>query len=154
MTKKLVYDQSLVQSVEAFQYSRGRGSVFIVYIDALEDTDLSQVEEIVTKTLNDLASGDTPVDEGTLTAILNNWEMDFLWGLEDIQAKAEALQRYHHYLKDTNYVSKDLARYQGVTPEKLQTLVGSYLTTDKMSKLIVLPEPKEDSATSTEGDAQ
>ena len=62
LTKKLVYDQSLVQSVEAFQYSRGRGSVFIVYIDALEDTDLEQVEEIVTKTLNGLATGETPVD--------------------------------------------------------------------------------------------
>ena len=131
-----------MQSVEAFQYSRGRGSVFIVYIDALADTDLDQVEGIVTKTLNDLASGDTAVDEGTLI-ILNNWEMEFLWGLEDIQAKAEALQRYHHYLKDTSYVSKDLARYQGVTPEKLQTLVASYLTTEKMSKLIVLPNPKK-----------
>ena len=97
LTKQLVYDQSLVQSVEAFQYSRGRGSVFIVYIDALEDTDLTQVEEIVTKTLNGLATGETPVDGETLSAILNNWEMNFLWGLEDIQEKAEALQRYHHY---------------------------------------------------------
>ena len=157
LTKQLVYDQSLVQSVEAFQYSRGRGSVFIVYIDALEDTDLSQVEEIVTKTLNGLAIGETSVDGETLSAILNNWEMNFLWGLEDIQEKAEALQRYHHYLGDTNFVSKDLARYQGVTPEKLQSLVSTYFTNDKMSKLIVLPEPKENSektSEGTEGEAQ
>ena len=77
--------------------------------------------------------------------------------LEDIQEKAEALQRYHHYLGDTNFVSKDLARYQGVTPEKLQTLVSTYFTNDKMSKLIVLPEPKEDAdenSEAAEGESQ
>ena len=152
LTKKLVYDQSLVQNVEAFQYSRGRGSVYIIYIDALPTTDLQQVEEIVTQTLNDLASGTEKVDGDTLSAILNNWEMDFLWNLEDIQEKAEALQRYHHYLGTTDYVSKDLARYQSVTPEKIQTLVGQYLTVEKMAKLIVLPESEQPSeeATSTE----
>ena len=162
VTKRLVYDESLVQSVEAFQYSRGRGSVFIVYIDALADTDLKQVEDIVTSTLNDLASGEKVVKTETLSAILNNWEMNFLWGLEDIQEKAEAVQRYHHYLGQTDYVQQDLARYQSVTPEKIQRLVGQYFTTDKMSKLIVLPEDQKEpestkdseSTPSNEGDAQ
>jgi zinc protease len=162
LTKRLVYDESLVQSVEAFQYSRGRGSVFIVYIDALADTDLQQVEGIVTSTLNGLAIGETVVETETLSAILNNWEMDFLWGLEDIQEKAEAVQRYHHYLGQTEYVQQDLARYQSVTPEKIQNLVAQYFTADKMSKLVVLPEDQKEpdstkdseSTPSNEGDAQ
>ena len=151
LTKKLVYEQSLVQGVETFQYSRGRGSLFIVYIDALETTDLDQVSTIVTETLDGLAKGTTVIEEDTLRAIRNNLEMSFLWGLEDIQEKAEALQRYHHYLGQTDYVQKDLERYQAVTAEGLQSLTAQYFTTAKMSKLIVLPDPNQGDEDSTEG---
>jgi predicted Zn-dependent peptidase len=150
LTKQLVYDQSLVQDVSVFQYSRGRGSVFIVYIDALEDTDLEQVEGIVLKTLQELGDGTTAIESSVLSAIINNWEMEFLWGLEDIQEKAETLQRYNHYLGQPDYLAKDLARYQNVTPEGIQRVINNYFTKDKMAKLIVMPEESD----SEEGEAQ
>lgn len=152
LTQQLVYEQSLVQSVEAFQYSRGRGSVFIVYIDALEDTDLDQVTEIVTKTLDGISSAETLIDPTILSAIINNFEMDFVWGLEDIQEKADALQRYYHYTGDTNYVERDLDRYKQVTADKIQSLVSTYFSSDKMAKLTVLPEQKEPSEPSEDAD--
>jgi predicted Zn-dependent peptidase len=140
LSKKLMYDEQLVQDVSVFQYSRGRGSVFIVYIDALEDTDLDQVARTVQAELDGLASGEIAISEENLNAILKNWEMDFLWGLESIQEQAETLQRYNHYLGDTDYLGKDLKRYQDVSPESIQKLISSYLTADKAAKLILLPE--------------
>lgn len=140
LSKKLMYDEQLVQDVSVFQYSRGRGSIFIVYIDGLEDSDLDQIAQIVQTELDGLASGQIEISEQNLQAILKNWEMNFLWGLESLLERAETLQRYNYYLGDTNYIDKDLQRYQDVTPESLQTFISSYLTADKVAKLIVLPE--------------
>ena len=140
LSKKLMYDEQLVQDVSVFQYSRGRGSIFIVYIDALENTDLDQVSQIVQAELDGIASGHIPIQEKNLTAILKNWEMNFLWGLENLLERAETLQRYNYYLGDTEYIDKDLQRYKDVTPESIQKLISSHLTAEKVSRLIVLPE--------------
>ena len=140
LSKKLMYDEQLVQDVSVFQYSRGRGSIFIVYIDALEDTDLDQVAQIVQAELDGLASGEIVISEEKLNAILKNWEMDFLWGLESLLERAETLQRYSHYLGDTDYIGKDLKRYQDVSPESIQKLISTYFIADKAAKLILLPE--------------
>ena len=135
-----MYDEQLVQDVSVFQYSRGRGSIFIVYIDALEDTNLDQVAQIVQAELDGLASGEIVISEEKLNAILKNWEMDFLWGLESLLERAETLQRYSHYLGDTDYIGKDLKRYQDVSPESIQKLISTYFIADKAAKLILLPE--------------
>lgn len=152
LSKKLMYDEQLVQDVSVFQYSRGRGSIFVVYIDALEDTDLEQIAQIVQEELNGIASGNIEISQKNLTAILKNWEMNFLWGLENLLERAETLQRYNYYLGDTNYLEKDLLRYQKVTPESIQNFISSHLTADKVSTLIVLPE--EDSEEESESDSQ
>ena len=120
------------------------------HIDALEDTDLEQVESIVLKTLQELGDGTKAIESSVLSAIINNWEMEFLWGLEDIQEKAETLQRYNHYLGQPDYLAQDLARYQNVTPEGIQDVINNYLTKEKMAKLIVMPEESD----SEEGDTQ
>lgn len=144
LSKKLLYDQQLVQDVTVYQYSRGRGSVFFVYIDALEDTDLEQVQTMIQAELDGIASGEIKISQAELDAIVNNWEMEFLWGLESIQERAETLQRYNHYLGTTDYLEKDLERYRSVTPESIQQFISQYLTAEKVSKLIVLPESQED----------
>ena len=98
-----------------------------------------------------LATGETPVDGETSQRFSKQLGDELCGGLKIFKRREVGLQRYHYYLGDTNFVSKDLARYQGVTPEKLQSLVSIYFTNDKMSKLIVLPEPKEDAGKNSEG---
>ena len=144
LTKKLVYDQQLVQDVSVFQYSRGRGSVFIVYVDALEDSNLDEIADMIQKELDALASGESKIESKDLAAIVNNWEMDFLWGLESLLDRAETLQQYHHYQGRTDYITEDLARYKSVSAESIQSLIQSHFSLDKRARLIVLPEEKRE----------
>ena len=154
LTKKMVYDEPLVQDISVFQYSRGRGSLFIVYVDALENTDLEQVESMVLAELEGLANGKTIIPQEDLNAIVNNLEMEFLWGLEDLLEKAETLQRYNHYLGDTNYIEKDLQRYREVSNESIQKMASQFLTKDKMAKMIVLPDPDGEDSMESESEEQ
>ena len=71
-----------------------------------------------------------------------------MWGLEDIQEKAED-QRYHHYLGDTTSVSKDLVASR-CDPEKYKRLCRLFHQRQDV-ELIVLPEPKEDARKNNEG---
>ncbi len=87
-----------------------------------------------------IANGDKVVTEQELKAIINNWEMGFLWGLEDVLERAETLQSYSYYIGKPNYLEEDLKRYQNVTPESIQKVAAQYFTAEKSATLRVLPE--------------
>jgi len=144
LTAKLVYEEQSVQDVSVFQWSRMRGSVFVVYVDAKPESDLDKIQQIVQEELDAIANGEKPVTEQELKAIINNWEMGFLWGLEDVLQRAETLQSYAYYVGDPAYIQKDLKRYQNVSAESIQRLVAQYFTGEKSAILRVLPtEEKE-----------
>lgn len=157
LTQKLVYDQQLVQDVSVYQYSRGRGSMFFVYVDALENTDLQAVRTMILEELQKVAEGKTEIDTGDLEAIVNNIEMGVLWSLEDIQEKAEILQKYRHYKGTPDYLTQDIQRYKDVTPAGIQSMMQQYITADKVSTLYVFPQPEdseEESGSTEDSDSQ
>jgi zinc protease len=144
LTAKLVYEEQTVQEVSVFQWSRMRGSVFVVYVDAKPEADLDKIKQIVQQELDAIASGEKPVTEQELKAIINNWEMGFLWGLEDVLERAETLQSYAYYIGKPGYLQEDLKRYQNVTPESIQRIVAQYFTGEKSATLRVLPEEEKE----------
>ena len=143
LTSKLVYEEQSVQDVQVFQWSRGRGSLFIAYAEAKPEADLEQIRSVIQGELDAIASGKKPVTKEELDAIINNWEMDFLWGLEDNLERAETLQSYMFYLERPDYLEQDLQRYRSVTVDSLQKTVSQYFSAEKSSTLIVLPEEEK-----------
>ena len=142
LTSKLVYEEQVIQEISAFQWSRQRGSLFVVYIDAKVDSDLEYIKTVVQDELRGIASGEKPVEDEELRGIINNWEMNFLWGLEDSLQRAETIQSYVYHTADSNYLRKDLERYQNVTAKSVQEVASQYFTMEKTAVLTVLPEEK------------
>lgn len=150
LTSKLVYERRSIQDISVFQMSRAHGSVFMVYVDALPESNLDEITAFVHKELEAISSGEQPITSEELTKAVNNWEVGFLWGLEDLLDRAETLQDYQFHLGRTDFIEEDLQRYRDVTAESIQTLIGSYLLEEKSARLIVAPEPKEQETTETE----
>jgi zinc protease len=144
LTSRLVFDEKVAQDISAFQWSRQRGSIFVVYVDAQEDADLEYIQKVVQEELNAIGSDEKPVKSEELQAIINNWEMSFLWSLEDLLSKAETIQSYLLHVDDSNYLEQDLQRYQNVSAKSIQSITQNYFTDEKSAVLIVLPEEKKE----------
>ena len=105
---------------------------------------LDKIQAIVHQELEQIGTNSKPVQQDELEAIINNWEMAFLWSLEDVLTKAEVVQSYNLHLGDSNYLQQDLERYQQVSADSIQQITANYFTTEKAAVLIVLPEETEE----------
>jgi zinc protease len=141
LSADLVQERRLLQELEVFQWSRKRGSVFMVYAVLSPDADLAEVERTIHAAIADIASGAKPLTERELLQARNVREMGFIWGLETPLEKAELLQDYLFYLGNTESIETDLARYREATVEGVSAIAAERLGPEKAARLIV--EPKE-----------
>jgi zinc protease len=126
--KTLVYDKQIAQDVSSYVDRRELSSLFYVEVTAKQGHTLDEIEPIVMQEIENLRSkGPTAVEvERARTIVLAN----FTRGLERIGGfggKSDRFGLYNTYTGDPNYLEKDFARYQAVTPASVQQAAKRWL---------------------------
>ena len=140
LTRRLVHEEQLVQSVDAAQWSGRWDSQYEVDAMVKPDADVAAVEAIVREELNALV-GDRPPTADEVTRAVNNIELGLIRSVETVHGRAELLQRYRMFLGRYDYLEEDLARYRAVTPEAVAAQAAR-LTADRAAVVHILPEAK------------
>ncbi|MFT7518459.1 MAG: zinc protease [Kiritimatiellia bacterium] len=138
LIKRLVHEERLCQSVEAWQGSHRWESQFMIDAMLAPGADLARVETIIDEELTAL-SGERPPTEVEVQRALANLEFGLLQGLETLESRAAALQRYRMFTGRSDYLSEDLARYRKVDVAAVQ-VEAAKLTADSRVRIQVTPE--------------
>lgn len=142
--QSIIEEKKMAQDIRAYQVSMLLGSFYVIEATATEGVDpdalVAEIDNVVAEVK------ENGVTDSELELAKINWEASFFRRLSTIGAKADQLNQYFIHLGDTDYIAKDLARFQGVTSEGVKTAVNR-LNTGRVI-LHIGPEAKpEPSAT-------
>lgn len=140
LTKQLVEEKQIAQSVQVYQQSMANVSVFSIDVMLRENEDPAAAIALIDETIAHLA--EHPPKEEEVERARNVLETQRLYGLQKIggfSGKAEQLQTYNHYVGDPNYLAKDFARYTNVSTASISDAVRDYLVPKRRGVLIALP---------------
>jgi zinc protease len=135
--QKLVYERQIAQTVSVEQDSRSLGSVFGVEVTARPGKALDEIEGLVDAELAELAARAPSAEE--VQRARATIETHLLARMERVGTLADLINNYNQMAGDPNFVGKDLARYQAVTPESVRNAVATWLR--KQARVVVLATP-------------
>ena len=133
----LVVDRQLAQNVTVFQASLQRASEFTIFVDLKPGADLALVENLMEGELAKVRL--EPVAQAELHRAVIAYEKGFVWGLEDLSARADLLQSYNHYLGSPGKLDWDLERYRRATPEVIRDYAGRLLGRSQRVAVVTTP---------------
>ena len=135
--RRLVVDSQVAQEVSAAHYSQAYGGVFLVEITPADGQTLESVEAAVQAEIDRLATeGPTPEE---LARVRTNLQTDALRGLESLQDRASALNRYFVTRGEPDSLAWDLSRTAAVDAEAVKA-AAARLTVARRATLRVRPE--------------
>jgi zinc protease len=141
-------DTGKAVDVGTFTEGNIREGVFAAYAFANVGVDLAEIEQIY---LDELAR---ILDEGVsaeeLEKAINQIRSERIVGLETAESLAESVQEANFYFDDPQAVFGEIDRFDDVTNEDVQRVIGQYLTQER--SVVLLVEPGE--AASTEDPAE
>ena len=138
--KVLVHDKQLAQNVSVSQQSAQLSSVFHVVVDLKSDADLAEVEKIIDQELERVMR--EPISQRELERAVVGFESAFVWGLEDLMARAELLEGYNHFTGNPDYIKTDLDRYRTTNVDAIQAVAARWLGKRHRAEIITMPAEK------------
>lgn len=147
LTKRLVDDEQIAQSVWVFQSGAGFSGTFSVVV-TLTAGDEANKRAQASKAIDEeiarfIAEGPTAAE---LARHVVGVESSFVWGLEEIDNRANQLQWFNHYTGDPGYAQTYVERLRALTPASVQTAAAEHLDKPR-AEIISIPAPKQDSKT-------
>jgi zinc protease len=143
LTKALTRDEALASNVSTFQQSLEQGSVFTIDALLYPGVDEKKVISIIDRELSSLVTKEASVKE--IDRARNAIATNFFFGLQELGGsfgRAELLQSYYRYTKDTNFIRKDVDRYLKVTGASIAETAKIYLPTGE-KRVILIARPEE-----------
>ena len=143
MYRELVYKQQIAQSVNCYQQSMALKSALICELIAKPGVTPDKLESEAEKIVDGLTtSGPSQREvEWARTKV----QTDLITGLERLGGfggVADMLNKYNQYTGDPDYLPKDLARYDAVTPASVQKIAQSILGKDHRVVVYGVPGKK------------
>lgn len=142
--KRLVYEQQVAQSTNAFNDANMLSGDFWVIIRGKPGTQLDALEQAVNEEVQRLADAPPTADE--LRRVVNGIETQFVNNLETVQNKADQLNDYDYYAGEPGFAARDLARYRALTPADIQRVAREYLQGKNRIVLSFVPQGKPELA--------
>lgn len=124
--KKLVITEKLAQNVSSNVWSMQDGSLFFVTVTLKSNADAAKVRQLVQDELALIVK--ELISERELDRARVDHESGFIWGLESLLARAEALSRYNHYVGKPDYISDDLERFRRCNPIRVREVIARVLS--------------------------
>lgn len=138
--KRLVYDLQIAQDVSAFQASRKLTSFFAITATARSGHTLAELEKVIQEELDRLKQ--TPPETREVQRAVNQYEANYLGGLEVASFKADQLNNYYRNTGNPDYFNEDLSRYLALDPLDLRAAALSYLPNHARVVLSIVPQGK------------
>jgi zinc protease len=135
--KALVYDQPLAQSVRAGQEGMTFSGIFQITVTLRTGADLDTVKKIVMGAVADVAKQD--LTEKELARVIAGNEAGVIYGLENVNGRANLLQECNQMHGDPGCITWDLDRYRKATPEKIRETAAKYLSPDHVIVVVTNP---------------
>jgi zinc protease len=143
LTRRLVHDLRIAQSVKADVESMADASVFTITATAKPGHGLGEIESAVDAELTDLARrGPTRSEvEAAETALIASSVGD-LDDIGNFGGLADEYNFYNHYLGDPDRIGDDLRRTAAVTPDRVRRFVAGQLDPGRRVVIEVTPGPR------------
>jgi predicted Zn-dependent peptidase len=129
--------------IDAWQQSQPLGSLFGISAMPTEGHTLEEMEAAIDEEIARLAK-DGPT-EPELERARNQFETEFLRGLESIRTRASNLNRYWAAKGTSDWIQQDLQRYRSLTADDV-TRAAAMLSRERKATLRVRPEAKQEAA--------
>jgi predicted Zn-dependent peptidase len=123
--KQLVYDKQLAQTVRANQGGSQFSGTFDITVSLRGGADIAQVQQIVLDEVAKLTK--EPPTAKEMARLVASQEARAIRQLESLNARANTLQAYNHYLGDPDKISWDLDRYRKANAETIRATAAQYL---------------------------
>ncbi len=136
--RKLVLEEKIAKTVQCYQWSRQQASSFRVRVILNSPKDVKRAEEIVRQEMHMLAT--KKIADAELRRAKVFIESLFVWSLEGLKERAEAIQGYNHYWGKPDGVADDLQRYRDVTQDSLMQAVSKFANAKEAVVLVTLPK--------------
>lgn len=134
LSRVLMHEQQLAQSVASYQSSLTHMSVFTVEALVLPGNDPQKVLGIIDEQVARLVS--QPPSAREIQRATNSLHTRQLFALQRLNSRAQHMQIYDRHLGTPDGLAKDLARYHQVTPQGLAQTVQQHLAPDRRVVLI------------------
>jgi len=138
--RRLVYDERLATDVSAAQNSREVAGFFQVAATAAPGHALEELERVILEEIARLAGegpSDDEIERGKVQA-----EAQFMFRLQTVGGfggKGDQLNAYNLFVGDPDFFTRDLKRYQQVTPASLRAAVARDLPGRPRVTLSIVP---------------
>jgi len=142
--RRLVYEQRIATDVSAAQNSREVAGFLQVAATAAPGHSLAELEQAIVEEVDRLADegpSDDEIERGRVQA-----EAQFVFRLQSVGGfggKSDQLNAYNVFLDDPDFFDRDLARYQHVTRQSIQSAVKQYLAMPRRVALSIVPRGRE-----------
>ena len=134
--RRLVTEERMASSVEAYQASEGLGSLFHVEITANAGGDLEKIKRIALEVIDELQA-DGPTD-GELQRIKTSREAAFFRSMENLIYRADSLNEYRYFFGEPDSFQRDLERWTLASGEDVRHWSNEVLTAGRLD-LRILP---------------
>lgn len=134
--KALVLDRNAAQSVSAYQRGCGLAGEFHVVVNIKPGHSVDEVEPVVREELARVLA--RPIEVAELDRVVNQLESGFVWGLEEMLARAERLQYFNHFAGDPGFTDTYLARLRSRTAADVLSVTQEILNRPRV-EVVTLP---------------
>ncbi|HEY5945034.1 MAG TPA: insulinase family protein, partial [Kofleriaceae bacterium] len=135
--KQLVYDKQLAQSVRVGQDGSQFSGQFSVTVTLRTGASLDDVKKIVFAELDRV--GKENLSDKEISRVIASNEAAMIYRLEGLNARANTLQAYNHYLGDPGKLTWDLDRYRKTTPDKIRASAAKFIVPANAVTIITNP---------------
>ncbi len=114
--RALVYDRPWAQRVGVSASSTRLGGELHVVVDLRGEAEVDAVRAVIDEVLDGVRRGaPAAIDERAVARARTRREAGFVWRLEGLGRRVQAIQRYALYQGDPGWFAADLRRYRAVT---------------------------------------
>jgi len=124
--KALVFDKQLATRVSGGQNGATFSGTFTITVTLRSDADLDAVKKVVRDEIARITR--ERISDKDIARVVASSEAWSIRGLETVDARAEVLQDYNHYIGDPGKLSWDLDRYRTTNGDKILAVAKQYLT--------------------------
>jgi predicted Zn-dependent peptidase len=135
--KTLVYAKQLAQSVSANQGGSQFSGTFQITVTLRPEADPATVQQLVFDEVATLTK--QPLADKELARVVAAQEAGAMRSLEGLNARANRLQLYNHYLGDPGKLSWDLDRYRNASAAAIAKTAATYLQRGRAITILTNP---------------
>ena len=127
-------------TASAFTFDLAKGSdLLVVDATARPGVSVDALEHGVSDILDELRVNG--LRNGELDRVLAQTETDFATSMQSAGDRAEQLSRFATYFGDPRLLNDQVARYRGVTKERVDAIAQERLGPDNRASLVYVPRP-------------